>query len=130
MTPSPQSQVRVLLADDSAIMLRAVSKLLATHQELELVAAVADFSEATRLAEELQPDVIVVDLHLAAASAKAEALRLKEERRLRLLAITAAAVDNRTLAMAAAIGAEKLLDKMELDEELIPTIFELANASR
>jgi DNA-binding NarL/FixJ family response regulator len=125
MTNSSTPQVRVLLADDSAIMLRAISNLLASQPEIELVGAVADISEAVRLAGESKPHVVVVDLHLA-ESAKAEALRLKEERR--LLAITAASLDEATLALAADIGADKLLDKMELDEKLIPTILELANS--
>jgi len=34
--------------------------------------------------------------------------------------------DDESIALASAIGADKLLDKMRLDEELIPAIQELA----
>lgn len=54
--------------------------------------------------------------------------RLKAQQRgLRLLTITAASVhDDESVALANAIGGDKLLDKMTLDEKLIPAILELA----
>jgi chemotaxis response regulator CheB len=125
----PVQQVKVLLADDSGVMLRAVARLLEGASQVALVGAARDFEEAIRLAEEHQPHVLVLDLRMA-QKAHADALRFKAQQLgLRLLAITAANVnDQESIAMAAAIGADKLLDKMELDEKLVPTILALANA--
>jgi chemotaxis response regulator CheB len=119
-------QVRVLLADDSGIMLRAISRLLDVTPEVALVGVAGDFEEAVRLADELQPQIVILDLRMA-QKANADALRLKAQQRgLRLLAITAASVeDDESIALATAIGADKLLDKMRLDAELIPAILEL-----
>ena len=121
------TQIRVLLADDSGVMLRAISRLLDVTPEVALVGVVGNFEEAVRLADELQPQIVILDLRMA-QKANADALRLKAQQRgLRLLAITAANVnDDESIALASAIGADKLLDKMRLDEELIPAIQELA----
>ena len=120
-------QIRVLLADDSGVMLRAISRLLDVTPEVALVGVVGNFEEAVQLADELQPQIVILDLRMA-QKANADALRLKAQQRgLRLLAITAANVnDDESIALASAIGADKLLDKMRLDEELIPAIQELA----
>jgi chemotaxis response regulator CheB len=119
-------QIRVLLADDSGIMLRAISRLLEGTPEVALVGVAGDFEEAVRLADELQPQIVILDLRMA-QKANADALRLKAQQGgVRLLAITAANVnDAESIAMAHGIGADKLLDKMRLDEELIPAILEL-----
>jgi|ERR1700722_11834628 chemotaxis response regulator CheB len=124
----PSAQVKVLLADDSGVMLRAVSRLLNATPQVALVGAAADFEEVVRLADEHQPHVVVLDLRMA-AKARADALKLKaKQQRLRLLAITATNVnDEESVALANSIGADKLLDKMRLDEDLVPTILELAS---
>jgi chemotaxis response regulator CheB len=122
-------QVRVLLADDSGIILRAMFRLLHSTPQVALVGAAGDFEEAVRLVDQHQPQVVVLDLHMA-QKANADAIRLKARQRgLRLLAITAASVnDDESIVLANDIGADKLLDKMELDEKLVPTILALANA--
>jgi chemotaxis response regulator CheB len=129
MTPRTDSlpQVRVLLADDSGVMLHAVSRLLNVTPEVALVAAAKDFEEAVRLADELRPQVLILDLRMA-QKVNADALRFKAQQLgLRMLAITATSTeDEESVALAEAIGADKLLDKMKLDEELIPTILKLA----
>jgi chemotaxis response regulator CheB len=117
--------IKVLLADGSDLMLRQVGEFLATHPQIELVGQAASFDDAVRMAAELQPDVVVVDLGMAKRAA--DPLRLKaHQASLPVLAISAANVDEETLALAADIGADKLLDKMQLDSELIPIIMKLA----
>lgn len=128
MTDTASAPVRVLLADDSEFMLRAVARLLRTTPQIALVGTAADFAEAVRLAQEHQPHVVVLDLHMA-LQANQNVLSLKwEGGSPRILGITAANVkDQGSLALAKSIGAGRLLDKMSLDEELIPAILELAS---
>jgi DNA-binding NarL/FixJ family response regulator len=121
--------VRVLLADDSELMLKAIGRLLTNCPEVELIGQTSKFEAILALAEFLKPDVIVIDLGMLdrangdAASAEIQRLNALDSR---LLAISAATVDDKAKAFASNMGAEKLLDKMELDEKLIPTILELA----
>jgi two-component system response regulator NreC len=56
------SKIRVLLADDHAV-LRAGLRLLVNHQQdMEVVAEAGTFGEAIRLAKITKPDVITLDL--------------------------------------------------------------------
>jgi DNA-binding NarL/FixJ family response regulator len=128
MTDASSQTIRVVLADDSEFVLRAVARLLRSEPRVALVATAGKFAEAVRLVGEHKPDVVVLDLHMA-PDAKQDPSGLKAEKAgLRLLAITAASVnDPRALALANSMGADKLLDKMKLDEELIPAILEFAS---
>jgi len=53
---------RVLLADDYPDIVKAVSRLLA--QDCDIVGSVADGSALLETVQRLQPDVIVLDVHL------------------------------------------------------------------
>ena len=56
------SRPRVLLADDYPDMVKAVSRLLSL--ECDIVGTVADGSALLETAQRLQPDVIVLDVHI------------------------------------------------------------------
>jgi len=54
--------IRVLIVDDSAYVRKVVREMLAGVPVIEVIAAARDGVEALRLAEELQPDVVISDL--------------------------------------------------------------------
>jgi DNA-binding NarL/FixJ family response regulator len=56
--------VRVLLADDHTLFRRGLAKLLADDPRITVVGEAADGQECMRLAEELLPDVAMIDLKL------------------------------------------------------------------
>lgn len=56
------TQIRVLLADDHAVVRQGLHALLLENQDIEVVAQAADGLEAIRLAQELEPDVAVMDI--------------------------------------------------------------------
>jgi two-component system NarL family response regulator len=56
--------IRVLLADDHTILRTAICALLAREPDIEVVADVDCGSEAVRLAKELVPDVVVMDISM------------------------------------------------------------------
>jgi DNA-binding NarL/FixJ family response regulator len=57
-------RIRVLLADDHPVVRTGLAGMLATETDLEVVAAVASGAEAVRVAAELSPDVILMDLRM------------------------------------------------------------------
>lgn len=56
--------IRVLVADDHAMFVRAISAVLASEPDIDVVGAVGTGEEAVRIALEDQPDVVLMDLHM------------------------------------------------------------------
>ncbi|MFI7351549.1 response regulator transcription factor [Streptomyces sp. NPDC049936] len=54
--------IRILIADDEQLTLRALSDLLSMQDDLEIVAEAGDSLEALELAERLVPDICLLDL--------------------------------------------------------------------
>jgi two-component system, NarL family, response regulator DesR len=56
--------IRVLLADDDEDYAASLGRLIDEQPELTVVGVAHDGLETVRLAEELDPDAVVVDLHM------------------------------------------------------------------
>jgi DNA-binding NarL/FixJ family response regulator len=56
--------IRVLLADDHAVVRSGLSQLLATVEDMEVVGTASDGAEAVTLALEERPDVTLMDLSM------------------------------------------------------------------
>lgn len=61
---SAPTPIRLLLVDDHSLFRRGLAALLADEPGLEVVAQAGDASEAQRCAQQLQPDLILLDNHL------------------------------------------------------------------
>jgi DNA-binding NarL/FixJ family response regulator len=58
------SSVRVLIADDDPLFLDALEAILGIEAQIEITGRAHDGEEATRLAGELGPDVVLLDLSM------------------------------------------------------------------
>ena len=56
--------IRVLLADDHAMFRQGIAGILASYGALEVVAEVPNDADALRLARELRPDVVVMEVRM------------------------------------------------------------------
>lgn len=56
--------IRVLIVDDHAVVRAGLENLLATTDDIALVGATSDGEAAVHLAEELRPDVVLMDLSM------------------------------------------------------------------
>ncbi|HJS20154.1 MAG TPA: response regulator transcription factor, partial [Anaerolineales bacterium] len=61
MTDQPRI-IRVLIVDDHVIVRRGIKALLAETDDIEVIGEADNGQEAIRLAHELEPDVILMDL--------------------------------------------------------------------
>jgi DNA-binding NarL/FixJ family response regulator len=119
--------ITVLLADDSELVRRAIRRLLANHPEINLAGEATDFAQTIRLIQELQPQIVILDLHMSdgthvTPSQFRSQLNLGKAR---LLAISVWN-DEETQFLATSYGATQCLDKINLGTHLIPAILQLA----
>jgi DNA-binding NarL/FixJ family response regulator len=56
--------VRVLIADDHRLFAEALEAILAGDDRIELVGVCGDGEEAVRMAREVQPDVVLMDISM------------------------------------------------------------------
>jgi DNA-binding NarL/FixJ family response regulator len=62
--PTPPRTTRVLVVDDHALYAEALMLTLAIEDRIEVVGCASNGIEAVTLAEILQPDVVLMDLHM------------------------------------------------------------------
>jgi two-component system response regulator NreC len=65
---SAAATIRIVLADDHAVVRRGLELLLAAEEGLEVVASVGDVDAAIRTARGYKPDVLVLDLNMPGGS--------------------------------------------------------------
>ncbi|QRP49151.1 response regulator transcription factor [Amycolatopsis sp. FDAARGOS 1241] len=68
--------IRVLIADDHAIVRTGLAQLLITAGDLELVGSAGDGEEAVALAAQLSPDVVLMDLSMPGTDGAAATARI------------------------------------------------------
>ncbi len=114
--------IRVLIVDDHAIVRKGIRALLSESGGFEIVAEVADGQEAVLVAEQTQPDVILMDLLMPGMDG-IEATRRITSRQpgARILVLTSFAADNK-LFPAIKAGALGYLLKDSSPEELVRAI--------
>jgi DNA-binding NarL/FixJ family response regulator len=78
-TPSEESSIRVLIADDDAGFLDSLQQLIDQQPELHVIGAAANGLEAIELAERLEPDAVVLDLHMPLLDGVTAAARLRRD---------------------------------------------------
>ncbi len=88
--------IRVLIADDHPLVRDGMRTLLSTQSDLELVGEAENGAEAVKLARELQPDIILLDLVMPRMDGLEALARIKEDNPdARILVVTSFADDEK-----------------------------------
>jgi two-component system response regulator DevR len=120
--------IKILLADDSEIVRRGIRQLLAAQSEIEIVGEAADFAQTIRMTSELNPQVVVLDLHMPDEyKITPQEVKSRLNHGLQVLGISIWN-DEHSKELAECLGVAVLLDKMNLADTLIPTIMQLERA--
>lgn len=115
--------ITVLLADDAAVMRKAIRRVLESEPEIEIIGETADFAQTIKMTADLKPQVVVMDLHMPDAFrvTPSDVKASFESSASQLLAISIWD-DEDSKALAKTYGAVAFLDKTTLGTDLIPAI--------
>ncbi|KUO72404.1 MAG: two-component system response regulator [Desulfosporosinus sp. BRH_c37] len=114
--------IRVLLADDHSVLRKGLKILLDREEDIEVVGEASDGNEACRLAQLLQPDILVLDLSMPELNGLECATKLKRDLPdLRIIILTMFD-DADYLKQALSLGIQGYVLKKALDTELLTAI--------
>ncbi|HEV8635660.1 MAG TPA: response regulator transcription factor [Chloroflexota bacterium] len=115
-------KIRIVVADDHAVLRAGLRALLNAEPDMEVVGEAANGREAVERAEQLQPDVIVMDLSMPVMGGLDATKQIKEKGLpTRVLVLTVHAEQQYLLPVLQAGGAGYVL-KQAADTELIQAI--------
>jgi DNA-binding NarL/FixJ family response regulator len=119
-------KIRILLADDHAIVRRALRRILAQEPNWEVCAEAEDGEQAVALAAQHRPDIAILDFRMPVLNGIEAARRIRAIIRDCEVAIVTMhdAAELRRAAIAAGVAAYLL--KSEVEAHLIPAIRALA----
>jgi two-component system response regulator NreC len=119
-------KTRVLLADDHGVVRKGLRFLLESEPDIEVVGEAAEGHEAVRLAEELAPEVVIMDIampRLNGIDATAQIVRRRPETAVVMLSMHS---DEGYLVRTLAAGAKGYLLKDSAEEDVVRAIHAVA----
>ncbi len=121
------SQLKLLLVDDSAAFLRALSGYLGTQPDLQVVGTARNVDGAlTLIRAGARPDVLLMDINLPGGDGLAGMRRLKAELPGAAVIIVSLLDGPAYREAAAACGADAFVSKVRLNHDLLATIQRVA----
>lgn len=117
-----KNQIRIVIADDHAVLRESLASLLATEEDFAVEARAANGQEALAQVQELRPDVLVLDLFMPQGDGF-EVLRTLDRAGSRVAAVVLTGSDSELdYAQAVKLGARGLVLKSDGPEKLFNAI--------
>ena len=114
--------IRIVIAEDQAHVRRGAAHLLSLEQDMEVVGQACNGTEAVELARVLQPDVILMDLHMPVKGGVAATREIIQMLPATQILVLTTLHDDETVFEAVRAGAHAYLLKDAAEDELLETI--------
>jgi DNA-binding NarL/FixJ family response regulator len=115
-------KIRILIAEDQALVRRGTSVLLSMEPDMEVVGQACDGVEAIAMAAQLRPDVVLMDLHMPRLGGVAATREITKTLAGTQVLVLTTLNDDETVFEAVRAGAHGYLLKDVTEQELLDTI--------
>ena len=112
-------RIKVLVADDDDLFVESLRELIDRQPELEVVGEAHNGLEAIDLTDNLDPDAVVIDLHMPLLDGVTAVARLRHDHPNLCLIVLTGDTDAQLHEAASEAGADAVLEKSELAQGLI-----------
>ena len=116
------SSVRILLADDDPLFMDALEAILGIESEIEIAGRAHDGEEAMRLAEELEPDVVLMDLSMPVVDGFEASRRIRAEAPTTAVVVLTGSSYAEDVEKAYDAGASGYVTKHRIAQDLVRTV--------
>src|SRR5690349_13943 len=114
--------IRVLVVDDHAVFSDALATILRTEPDIEVVGKGGTVREAIDAARELQPNVVLLDVHMPDGSGIEAAAEIKKDRAQTQVVILTSDEDEAVLRAAVQAGVTGYLSKHESAAQVVQAV--------
>jgi DNA-binding NarL/FixJ family response regulator len=119
---APQPVIRIVIAEDQALVRRGAALLLSMESDMEVVGQACNGVEAVDLARLLHPDVVLMDLHMPVKGGVAATREITQALPGTQVLVLTTLDDDETVFEAVRAGAHAYLLKDAAEDELLETI--------
>jgi DNA-binding NarL/FixJ family response regulator len=120
-------KLRILVADDHDIMRRGLKQLLTTHADWEVCAEAKTGREAVTLAEQLKPDIVVMDLSMPDLNGLEAARRIRKQLPRTEIVILTLHFSDQLVREIVESGVRAYIMKSDADKDLVSAVEALSN---
>ena len=119
---TPGAKLRILIAEDQALVRRGTSVLLSMEADMEVVGQACDGVEAVAMAQQFRPDIVLMDLHMPRLGGVAATREITRSLPGTQVLVLTTLNDDETVFEAVRAGALGYLLKDASEQELLDTI--------
>lgn len=124
------TKVRVLIADDHAIMRVGIRNILSRSKDIEVVGEASNGVEALQMADQLTPDVLILDMEMPVMDGVEAARRLRKMNSPVNILVLSAYDDRQYIVEMLNMGASGYLIKDEAPDVIVDAVLSIANGEK